>query len=48
MADKIYYEALTNEQKELLPKLAFLKDEGFYLAGGTALALQYKNKKLNI
>lgn len=40
MTDRIHYEILTDEQKELLPKLAFLKDAGFYLAGGTALALQ--------
>lgn len=36
----IYWEVLSKEQKELLPKLGFLKREGFYLAGGTALALQ--------
>ncbi|MEM7820511.1 MAG: nucleotidyl transferase AbiEii/AbiGii toxin family protein [Candidatus Aenigmatarchaeota archaeon] len=36
----LHYEVLNKEQKELLPKLAFLKDQGFYLAGGTALALQ--------
>ncbi len=28
-----------------MPKLKFLKDAGFYLAGGTALALQIKHRK---
>jgi hypothetical protein len=37
---KIHLEVLSKEQKKLLPKLAFLKKERFYLAGGTALALQ--------
>ncbi len=37
---KVHWEVLTKEQKELLPKLKFLKEKGFYLAGGTALALQ--------
>jgi len=37
---EIYRDVLNREQKELLPKLRFLKKEGFCLAGGTALALQ--------
>jgi len=31
---------LDRNQKVVLPKLGFLSDRGFYLAGGTALALQ--------
>lgn len=42
--DKVYLEVLSKEQKELLPKLRFLKKEGFYLAGGTALALQLRHR----
>ena len=37
---KIHWEVLTKEQKKLLSKLKFLKKMGFYLAGGTGLALQ--------
>jgi hypothetical protein len=37
---KIYLDVLSRQQKELLPQLRFLKKERFYLAGGTALALQ--------
>lgn len=33
-------EVLNKKQKELIPKLSFLRKQGFYLAGGTALALQ--------
>jgi len=35
----MFYEILDDERKKLLPKLACFKDR-FYLAGGTALALQ--------
>lgn len=35
---KLHLEVLNNKQREILPQLSFLKD--FYLAGGTALALQ--------
>jgi len=37
---KYYLKILDQNQKEVLPKLNFLSKEGFYLAGGTALALQ--------
>lgn len=40
MKNKIYWKVLTERQKELLPKLKFLKEKDFYLGGGTALALQ--------
>jgi len=36
----LYSKVLDKYQQETLPKLGFLKDEGFYLAGGTALSLQ--------
>jgi len=36
----MYLSVLNRKQKELLKKLGFLKKYGFYLAGGTALALQ--------
>ncbi len=41
---KIFYEVLGKRQVEILPHLRFLKEEGFYLAGGTALALQIKHR----
>jgi len=37
---KIYWEILNKKQAEVLPYLSFLKTKGFYLAGGTALALK--------
>lgn len=40
----MHYEILDSERKELLPKFARLKDK-FYLAGGTALALQLGHRK---
>lgn len=40
MQNKIYWEILNKQQKEVLPKLSFLRDLKAYLAGGTALALQ--------
>ena len=36
----MHWKVLSKKQTELLKKLKFLKREGFYLAGGTALALQ--------
>ena len=33
-------EVLNRKQKKIIPQLDFLKDKGFYLAGGTALALK--------
>lgn len=40
MQNKIYWEILNKPQKEVLPKLSFLRGLDAYLAGGTALALQ--------
>lgn len=36
----VYWEILDPERQKLLPHLTFSKTYGFYLAGGTALALQ--------
>ena len=36
----MHLEILDSKRKEFLPRLGFLKDQGFYMAGGTALALQ--------
>ncbi len=41
----LYWKILDAKRKALLPKLGFLKEEGFYLAGGTALALQIGHRK---
>lgn len=41
---KLHWEILDKKRLNLLPKLKFLKDAGFYLAGGTALALQIKHR----
>ena len=38
--EKVYLEVLNKDQLSVFPKLDFLQSEGFYLAGGTALALQ--------
>ena len=39
------YEILDRTRRALLPTLARLKREGFYLAGGTGLALQLKHRQ---
>lgn len=36
----MHWEILDRSRKKILPQLAFAKSYGFYLAGGTALALQ--------
>jgi len=41
---KLFWEVLGKEQKKLLPALRFLKETGFYLSGGTSLALQIKHR----
>lgn len=41
---KLYWEIFDKGHLALLPKLGFLKKEGFYLAGGTALSLQIKHR----
>jgi predicted nucleotidyltransferase component of viral defense system len=57
--EKLYLSVLSRKQLNLLRKLKFLKKYGFYLAGGTALALQighrtsidfdfYTQKKFNL
>ena len=37
---ELHWDILGKKKVAVLPKLKFLKDRGFYLAGGTALALQ--------
>ena len=37
---KVYFNILTKGQARVFPKLGFVKEKGFYLAGGTGLALQ--------
>jgi predicted nucleotidyltransferase component of viral defense system len=44
MKTQIFWDVLDKKQKLLLPKLAFLKDKNFYLAGGTALSLQIRHR----
>lgn len=41
----MYWEILDPSRKKILPRLAFLKSSGFYLAGGTALALHLGHLK---
>ena len=41
---KLFWDVLSKRQTEILPRLSFLKDKNFYLAGGTALALQIKHR----
>ncbi len=41
---KIFYQVLNKDQKKIFLKLKFLKKEKFYLAGGTALALQLAHR----
>ena len=40
----MYWDVLSKKQVNLLKKLGFLKKYGFYLAGGTALALQINHR----
>lgn len=40
----IHYEILDEARKSVLPYLGPIKDMGFYLAGGTALALQFGHR----
>ena len=42
---QLHWEILDRKRKNLLHKLAFLKEEGFYLAEGTGLALQLGHRK---
>ena len=41
---KIFYQVLNKDQKRIFCKLKFLAKEGFYLARGTALALQLAHR----
>lgn len=41
---ELHWEIFDKKRLTLLPKLKFLKEEGFYLAGGTAMALQIKHR----
>ena len=40
----MHWSILNKKQKEILKKIGFLKKYGFYLAGGTALALQINHR----
>jgi len=40
----ISFEVLSQAQQGLLPKIGFLKKKGFYLGGGTGLALHLKHR----
>lgn len=41
----MHWEILDDERKAVVPHLGFLKEEGFYLAGGTALALHLGHRR---
>lgn len=41
---KIFYQVFNKNQKRIFPKLRFLAKKNFYLAGGTALALQLAHR----
>lgn len=42
---KLYFDILESKRLKILPRLEFLRrDYGFYLAGGTALALQIRHR----
>lgn len=41
----LHWDIFDKKRLALLPKLVFLKSAGFYLAGGTALALQIRHRK---
>jgi hypothetical protein len=45
MKEKLHWGILDEQRKKLLPRLTFLKEEGFYLAGGTGLALQIGHRR---
>ncbi|MBU1906506.1 MAG: hypothetical protein KJ923_05860, partial [Candidatus Omnitrophica bacterium] len=45
MITTFHWDILDEPRKNLLPKLAFLKKQGFYLAGGTGLALQIGHRR---
>lgn len=40
----MYFDILDRKRVEILPKLKFLRKFGFYLGGGTALALQIRHR----
>jgi predicted nucleotidyltransferase component of viral defense system len=43
---RVYFEILDAKRRAMLPRLQFLRDDyGFYLAGGTALALQIRHRR---
>ena len=41
----IHYEILPQEQKKIYKNLSFLKNKGFILFGGTAIALQLGHRQ---
>lgn len=42
---KLHWDIFDKKRLVLLPHLKFLKEQGFYLAGGTALALQISHRR---
>lgn len=40
----MHYEILDDSRRNILPQFTFLKTKGFYLAGGTALALHFGHR----
>lgn len=41
----MYWQTIDKNRQDLLAKLGFLKEQGFYMAGGTALALQIGHRE---
>lgn len=41
----MYWQTIDKNRQDLLIKLSFLKEQGFYMAGGTALALQIGHRE---
>lgn len=39
-SERMFWSILDDQRRRALPALGFCREEGFYLAGGTALALQ--------
>ncbi len=41
---QLHFDVLDEKRKNILPQLSFIKEQGFYLAGGTALALIFGHR----
>jgi len=41
---RVFYGILNKDQAGIFPKLKFSNEKGFYLAGGTALALHLRHR----